>query len=426
MKNSLCRTLIWSLLCMSLVAPAYSAVTLIGKGVISGNASDQSGLSGLLEDGVTPRNQVGGLGSAIAYTGYGSRYVAVPDRGPADGATTYIDRLYVLDIKLSKRGLNAYDVSPVVRSTHLLRKKGSQYFTGSAAAFDATGSVESLRLDPEGVRVDRCGETAYVSDEYGPYIYEFKIASGKRVRALELPNKFLIDLPSATPGDELSKNVAGRQANRGMEGLAISPDGTKLYGIMQSPLIQDGALDAANSRVGLNARILEINVDTGAVREFLYQLDDKSNGVSEILAINDHELLVLERDGRVGKNATVKKIVKIDISSATDIRAIKQLPTSGTPGGVTPVTKSLFIDLLDSKFGIGNRDDTPEKFEGLAFGPDLDDGRHLLIVTVDNDFIGTSDNLFYAFAIDRADLPGNRPQEFSRSWRQCLEHRDDE
>ena len=58
-----------------------------------------------------------------------------------------------------------------------------------------------------------------------------------------------------------------------MEGLAISPDGTKLYGIMQSALIQDGGLSGA-SRVGLNNRIVEIDVETGAVRELVYQLED--------------------------------------------------------------------------------------------------------------------------------------------------------
>ena len=55
-----------------------------------------------------------------------------------------------------------------------------------------------------------------------------------------------------------------------MEGLAITPDGTKLYGIMQNPLIQDGALNASNSRRGINDRILEIDMATGQTREFLY------------------------------------------------------------------------------------------------------------------------------------------------------------
>jgi hypothetical protein len=44
--------------------------------------------------------------------------------------------------------------------------------------------------------------------------------------------------------------------------------------------------------------------------------------------------------------------------------------------------------------------------EGLAFGPDLPDGRRLLIVAIDNDFIAAKPILLQAFAIDRNELPG--------------------
>ena len=70
-----------------------------------------------------------------------------------------------------------------------------------------------------------------------------------------------------------------------------------------------------------------------------------------------------------------------------------------------------FLDLLDSKFRLAGPD-CPEKFEGLAFGPDLPDGRRLLIVTADNDFVATAPFRVYAFAIDRSDLPGFQPQKF--------------
>ena len=41
--------------------------------------------------------------------------------------------------------------------------------------------------------------------------------------------------------------------------------------------------------------------------------------------------------------------------------------------------------------------DFPEKIEGLAFGPDLPDGRHLLLVTNDNDF--EADNLIISMLL---------------------------
>jgi hypothetical protein len=394
------------------VVPAFAEVQLLGTGAIPGNVTDNSGLNRLLEDGVTPDNLVGGLGSAISYMGVGDYYLATPDRGPADGTTTYTDRAYVVKVDVRKNAAGQYIVTPRVVDTRILKLAHRTPFTGSAAAFDPTNSPSSRRFDPEGVRAAKCGGTFYVSDEYGPFLYEFQ-ASGKRERVLELPTKFLIDLPSATPTDELTKNLAGRQANRGMEGLAISPDGSKLYGMMQSALLQDGALDAANSRVGTNNRIVELDVVTGAVREFLYQLDSRSNGVSEILAVNDHEFLVLERDGRVGSSAVTKKIFRIDITDATDIRDLKQLPETGTPTNVIPVTKALFIDLLDPAFGLAGPN-LPEKFEGMGFGPDLGDGRHRLIVTTDNDFMQTQSSFFYVFAISSSDLPEYEAQAIRR------------
>ena len=194
---------------------AFAAVTFIGEGSLSGTATDQSGLGGQLEDG-TPRNQVGGLGSGLAYTGAGTLYVATPDRGPADGATSYIDRFYTIEIDIKKGEGNAFTIKPTLLATRLMHDRG-RFFTGSAAAFDATNSADGLRFDPEAVRVSACGRTAFVSDEYGPFIYEFDFLTGARVGVIPLPTKFLIDFPSANGGEELVANSGGRQANRGMD-----------------------------------------------------------------------------------------------------------------------------------------------------------------------------------------------------------------
>src|SRR5262245_55473181 len=266
-----------------------------------------------------------------------------------------------------------------------LSNEDGQGFTGSSAAFDATNSPASLRFDPEGIRMSPAG-TFFVSDEYGPFVYEFN-AAGRRLRSLPVPANFLIDHPRAVGADELPPtNTKGRQSNRGMDGLAISPDGSKLYGMMQNALIQDGALNAANQRRGFHNRILEIDLATGATREFVYVLTDRSNGVNEILAINDHQFLVIERDGAGGNDAAFKKLFKIDITGATDVSGVPSLPqTAPLPPAVVPVSKTLFLDLLDPAFGLKGPN-FPEKIEGLAFGPDLPGGRHLLLVSHDNDF----------------------------------------
>jgi len=222
----------------------------------------------------------------------------------------------------------------------------------------------------------------------------------------------LIDLPSDDPNTELGKNAFGRQSNRGVEGLAISPDGSKLYGMMQNALIQDGGLDGDLKRVGLNNRIVEIDVETGATREFVYVLDKKSYGVNEIVALNDHEFLVLERDSNAGTAAAFKRLFKIGIAGASDVRDVKQLPVSGQTAGVIPVAKARFLDLLDPAHGLVGAT-FPEKIEGLAFGPDLPDGRRMLVVTNDNDFVAENANNFYVFAIETWLPPNYQSQRIS-------------
>jgi hypothetical protein len=72
------------------------------------------------------------------------------------------------------------------------------------------------------------------------------------------------------------------------------------------------------------------------------------------------------------------------------------------------VQKRPFLDLL--AHGIPN---IPEKIEGMAFGPDLEDGRLLLVLSSDNDFSATENSRYFAFAVDRAELPDYRPQHIA-------------
>jgi hypothetical protein len=178
---------------------------------------------------------------------------------------------------------------------------------------------------------------------------------------------------------------------------------------MQNALIQDGALDSSLARVATNMRLLEIDLASGAFREFLYVLDDKSYGVNEIVAINATQFLVIERDGKAGSSAAFKKIMKIDIGGATNIHDLKALPATGLPPGVTPVAKSVFIDLLDPAHGLAGAS-FPEKIEGLAFGAPLANGDYTLYVASDNDFKASQPSNFYVFGIPPADLPGYAAQ----------------
>lgn len=397
------------LLMMFLPSNMLAQITLIGTGTLPGTSSDLSGLTGNQTDG-TPHNRLGGLGSGIAYSGQGNNYVLVSDRGPKDGATDYACRFHRMQIRVSPGASHPVELK-LTETTMLTNEEGIP-FVGTLTAFDPVHQEKSLRLDAEGIRVSPSGNL-YIADEYGPVVAEFS-PQGKLLHRIPVPKRFLVSHVAGKPEEEMPpKNLSGRQPNRGMEGLAISPDGSKLYGIMQSPLIQDGGLDRENKRIGHHCRILEITLADGKTREFLYTLDDAVNGISEILAVNDHSFLVLERDSKGGLDARTKKVFLIDLRGASDVSQVNSVPAQGLPAGVKPVSKKLFLDMLDPVHKL-NGADFPEKVEGLAFGPDLPNGQHLLIVTADNDFIATAPFRAYAFAVDRSALPDYQVQQFSR------------
>ena len=63
---------------------------------------------------------------------------------------------------------------------------------------------------------------------------------------------------------------------------------------------------------------------------------NRGQGVSEILAINDHEFLVIERDNRSNLQTppqapTRKTIYKIDINGATDVSGLTPFPPAHCP-----------------------------------------------------------------------------------------------
>jgi hypothetical protein len=250
----------------------------------------------------------------------------------------------------------------------------------------------------------------FVSDEYGPYVYQFDRATGERIKTFQLPDHFYVDDPAPRGNTETSGNTEGRTPNRGMEGLAITPDGKALVGMMQSALIQDNAIAETNKL----ARIVTIDIASGTTQEYGYLLTDGS-GVSEIVAINDHEFLIIERDGAGlgdGSAAAVKRLYKIDLAGATDITNL-----SGAAAAAAAVTKAEFLDLKTALNDFGLADtEIPSKIEGLAFGQDVVlNGvlMHTLYVANDNDFLPdfAGPNQFFVFGFTDEDLPGFRQQQ---------------
>jgi hypothetical protein len=365
---------------------------LIGEIEIAAALPDLSGEAGTLEGGI-PANQWGGYGSGIAWLGRGHQYAVVSDRGPADGKTAYRCRYHVMDIFVNETASPKINIELV--RTQLLSTRDGLPLIGSLGALPDAKDPRGIRLDPEAIRAIPNGRLL-ISDEYGPAILEFT-TDGRQVGQIPIPARFTPSHSSADPAAELPPtNLQGRQPNRGFECLAVSPKGDQVFVLLQSPLIQDEALDEMNKRVGTNCRLLEINRLTGQTREYLYPLDAPTNGCNEIEYLAPGRFLVIERDSKAGLEAAAKRIVEIDIRSATDISNLNSLPSTAIPPGVSPVAKKTFLDLLDPRWNFAG-EKFPEKIEGIAFGPNLADGSRVLLITSDNDFLPVPTRI-YAFA----------------------------
>jgi len=205
-----------------------------------------------------------------------------------------------------------------------------------------------------------------------------------------------------------------------MEGLAITPDGRTLVGIMQNALIQDAA-EGGNAKNLL--RIVTVDVFTGKTHEYAYLLTT-GTGVSEIVALNQHEFLVDARDGKGrgdGSNAKFKQIFKIDLANALDVTNM-----DGTEAATHAVSKSLFLDVVQLLTANGiTPDKIPAKLEGLALVADVKNAgvtTHTLWLANDNDFLqdlngpNTNPNQFFVFGFTDNDLGGSKyvPQQFRR------------
>lgn len=382
-----------------LQANAKAEVVFLGSVSVPGDTPDLSGLEGTVGN-ATPHNLFGAI-SGLEHVS-GNQYLALPDRGPLDGASQFQCRCHLVELTIDRSESLATRFQ--LLKTTMLKNEDGRPLIGALEAFDLKSPSKSLRFDPEAVRVTSNGAT-FISDEYGPFLYEFD-ATGLRRRVFSTPSTFSITHLSSDPEQEEKLNVSGRAKNGGWEGLAITPDETNLMLATQKSLLQDGNdADGGKKKRSRTLRFLDIDLTSGNSRQFAYQLEQAKNGISELLAINDKEFLVLERDGFGGIEAHTKRIYRINTDGATDVTGCESLPGDLLPENVIPVQKTLLLDLLDPRWGLAG-EACPEKWEGLTFGPTLADGRRLLWVAVDNDYVAEKPSLFYAFGIDDADLPG--------------------
>ena len=192
----------------------------------------------------------------------------------------------------------------------------------SSRPYDASSNpskTDPNGLDAEGLAALKDG-TFWVSDEYGPHIVHYN-SEGVELQRI---NAFAKDTRNnvVVNGKQvlLPAEFAKRRANRGMEGLTITPDQSTLVGIMQSSMDNPDK----SGRDSTLTRIVSINLRSGDIKQYLYQQQRAGNANSAIVAINNHEFYVIERDGDLPlqESKSQKHIYKINLTNATDIESI--------------------------------------------------------------------------------------------------------
>lgn len=308
---------------------------------------DFLGFSDALNKTTFEGTNVGGL-SALTYDRRNDVYYSLVDNERETPA-----RFYTLDIPLDRSGLD----DPSVLDVTFLRDASGQQFTG--ANFDG----ESLALTPKG--------DLFASSETEPSIRRFS-PEGDLIEELPVPQEFLVE-------------PAGQgRTNQTFESLSLSPNGRSLYTANEGFLTADGETADGRDRI----RILRYEKEENSfepAEEFFY-LAEPGQGVVEIVALRERELLVLERGFVAGKGNTVQ-IFQVSLKGAEDVSGQESLATPG----LVPVEKELLVDLANCPSSGATSPGTQtnpllDNFEALTLGPRLPGGRRALLLVSDDNF----------------------------------------
>lgn len=171
-----------------------------------------------------------------------------------------------------------------------------------------------------------------------------------------------------------------RRANRGLEALALDPDGRHLWTANEEALEADGP--AAAPQAGTVVRLVRVPLaGAGGAFQAAYRVDPPHDivpvfagptfsGVVAIVALGRGRLLVLERSAGPGLPPFESRIYLVDTARAADV--------SGITGGLakkrdTFVGKAL---LWSGALGLN--------LEGLCLGPRMGADRRALVAIADN------------------------------------------
>lgn len=239
---------------------------------------------------------------------------------------------------------------------------------GAQPLVQSNGAPFPSARDFEGIALGPSGTSVFVSDEIGPRVREFSLATGRVLAEIG---------PATHPALAI---YANQRTNLGWESLTRAPDTGVLWTANEEALSVDGptGAGAASTRVRLQA----LGADLVPIAQWGYTVSggvvpgtagNTNGGVSDLVALPGGQLLVLERSAGLVSYPDIdlrNRIYAVDFAGATEVTGLAALVV----GGYTPVTKTL---LWEGLFPDDN-------FEGIALGPVLANGdRSLLLVSDD-------------------------------------------
>jgi len=325
---------------------------------------------------------VGGI-SGIDYSPKSETWAMISD----DRSDKAAARFYLGKIDLSE---GTPQVS-LDRAVILQQIDGNPYPNGRAGG--EVPDAESIRFDPSGASVWWSTE-ADRSLGVPPFVRENAI-DGKAMAALALPQVFAVNR-----GPD-----RGPRNNLGLEGLSFTPRQDALWLAMESALYEDGPIATTTS--GTVARFTKFDHNGKLLGQYAYPLDpiqavptgeSADNGVTEILALDDSRLLVVERSGVEGADGIWTLYIRLyeaAVADATDVSAIPALAGAQ----YRPMTKRLVLNLAKMP-ELGTPILTKiDNIEAVSFGPDLPNGNRSLILASDNNFNPHQITQFLAFEV---------------------------
>lgn len=325
---------------------------------------------------------VGGL-SGIDYDAVNDEWVMIcDDRSQHNPARYYRARL-----AFDQHAFKSVQLTGV---TTLRQADGSAYPSKEAyqPGVGAVPDLEAMRIDP------RDGSIWYSSEgdvQLGldPFV-RHATRDGQHLATLPLPPMFAVS----------KEHKSGPRNNQAFEGISFTPDGNTLWVSLEGPMYQDGP--TPDPEHGAPARITHFTRDGKVLGQYVYPLDAvpakpgpgkaADNGISEILALSDSKLLVLERAGVQSSDGSYRNFVRIyevDAAGASDVQQLSTLKD----GRFTALTKRLVLDLDSLHLPM------LDNLEGMAFGPRLANGRASLILLSDDNFNQAEVTQFLLFEV---------------------------